>query len=631
MPDPSVRHWRAGLAALAATTALVVPIGGAQAVPASPATGAAATAARTSAAGAAVAQPGPATPAEEWAAAIVLDVVGRQATHREVELTVDRLERGWPKAEIAVDLTRGREWAGTVVDDLYELILHRGPDRAGRAYWVDRLGKGSWTRDVAADLFGSPEFTELSGGSAIGYVDAVYERVLGRKPDRGGIDHWTASIEAGAPRSEVAIFVFTSVEANGNRVDDMYEHLLGRAPDAGGRAFWSQRLVTSDDLDLAALLVSSAEYQQRAEARTDLAPVVTGPGAEWVVSTPEAHGMDAAKIEEAYDYAFVDGRNTQGVVIVRNGEIVSERYAPGEDADDWAASWSMAKSFTSAAIGIAIAEGKIPSVDVPMSDYYPEWKGTPKEAITLRHVLWMSSGLQFTESYAPATFEASDIIQMVVFQIDQLAYAAARPLAHQPGTRFNYSSGDTMLLAGVIQKATGMPADEYIREKLLDPIAMEKVEWWRDGAGHTLGYCCFDTTSRGYARFGQLYLQRGRWGGQQIVPESWVEESWTPSPAYDGYGYQWWLDRSADPENPDRPEVFSARGHDGQFTYVIPELDLVVVRNGSYTKHPGAPVADPNLFGFYPPQNIVPGQGTAPPDRWEDWEFLGPIVDSIQG
>src|SRR5690606_5457138 len=131
------------------------------------------------------------------------------------------------------------------------------------------------------------------------------------------------------------------------------------------RQFWAQRLITTDDLELAALLVSSGEYQGKAEARTDLAPTVTGPGAEWVLSDPSAHGMDADTLEGAYDYAFVDGRNTQGVVVVHEGKIVSERYAPGRDANSWAASWSVAKSVTSATIGIAIEEGLIPSVDVP--------------------------------------------------------------------------------------------------------------------------------------------------------------------------------------------------------------------------------------------------------------------------
>jgi hypothetical protein len=248
MPAPLARTWRAALAGLAATTALVAPTAPASGTVDRPAI---AQGAARSVAG---------SPEGDWAAAIVLDVVGRQATHREVALTVDRLQRGWPKAEIAVGLTRGSEWAGTVVDDLYELILHRGPDGAGRAYWVDRLGGGSWTRDIAADLFGSPEFTDLSGGTPDGYVDAVFERVLGRTPDAGGLDFWTSRILDGAPRSEVAIYVYTSVEANGQRIDGMYDHLLGRAPDAGGRAFWAQRLITSDDLDLAALLVSSAEY-----------------------------------------------------------------------------------------------------------------------------------------------------------------------------------------------------------------------------------------------------------------------------------------------------------------------------------------------------------------------------------
>ncbi len=603
-----VRPWRAVAVGVAMLATLVVPTGTVTAQADQPA------------------QTG--SGAEDWAAAIVLDLVGRQADHREVELTVDRLERGWTHDEIARSLARGEEWAGGVVDDLYELILHRGPDAAGRAYWVDRLSGGAWTRDVAASIFALGEFEGLSGGTSTGYVTAVYDRVLGRTPDAGGLAHWAGRIDAGSPRTEVAIFVYTSVEANGQRVDALYDELLGRAPDASGRQYWAQRLVTSDDLDLAALLVSSPEYQRKAEARTDLAPTQSGPGAEWVISSPEAHGMDAATLEGARDYAFVDGRNTQGVVVVRNGEIVTEWYAPGEDADSWAASWSMAKSFTSATVGIAIAEGHIPSVDVPMADYYPDWKGTAKEAITLRHVLWMSSGLAFTESYAPDSFDTSDIIQMVVFRLDQLTYAAARPFAHEPGTVFNYSSGDTMLLAGVIEKATGMPADEYAEQKLLDPIAMEKVEWWRDGAGHTLGYCCFDTTSRGYARFGQLYLQGGEWHGEQIVPEEWVEASWTPSPAYDGYGYQWWLD-AAEPEE-GLPAVYSARGHDGQYAYVIPEYDMVVVRNGSYSKHPGAPVADPALFGKYPPQNLVPGQGTAPPDEWNQWAFLGPILESVQ-
>lgn len=566
-------------------------------------------------------------PDEAWSAAAVLDLVGRPATDREVVLMLDRLDRGWGHHGIARSLTQGTEWAGGVVDDLYQQILHRRPDQGGRAHWVQQLAGDAWTRDIAAFLFASPEFEGLSGGTTAGYVDAVYDRVLGRDPDASGLAYWVQRIDGGGPRTEVALAVHTSVEANGQRVDDLYDSLLHRAPDTAGRQFWAQRLVTIDDLDLAARLVASGEYRKAATTRTDTEPTVVGTGAQWVVSTPQAEGMDEATLAGTREYAFAEGRNTQGVVVVRHGRIVSEWYAPREDADSWAASWSVAKSFTSAAVGIAIAEGKIPSIDVPMWHYYPEWKGTPREGITLRHVLQMSSGLAFTEDYSPEAFDASDIIQMVVFQADQLAHAASRPLQSTPGTDFNYSSGDTMLLSGMLQQATGMPADEYITRKLLDPIAMEKVEWWRDGAGHTLGYCCFDTTSRGFARFGQLYLQGGAWGGEQIVPAEWVEASLTPAPTNEGYGLQWWLDEAVPEEG--MPAYFSARGHDGQFIYVIPSLDLVVVRNGSYGKHPGAPVADPNLFGFYPPQNLVPGQGTAPPNGWSDWDFLRPVIESV--
>jgi CubicO group peptidase (beta-lactamase class C family) len=352
------------------------------------------------------------------------------------------------------------------------------------------------------------------------------------------------------------------------------------------------------------------------------------PGDEWQVEAPEAHGMDPAVLAGARDYAFADGMHTQGVVVVRDGVIVSEWYADGAGPDSWAASWSMAKSVTSALIGIAIDEGKIPSVDEPMTTYFPEWEGTGREGITLRHVLRMESGLDWDENYDPTSVGESEIIQMVLGQLDELAYAASRPAEVPPGTRWNYSSGDSMLLSKVLEQATGMPADEYAREKLIDPIGMEQVEWWRDARQHTLTYCCFDATSRDFARFGLLYLNGGRWGDEQVVPSSWVDDSLVGSEASGGiYGYQWWLD------NGDQPPflAFSAQGHNGQFIYVIPSLDLVVVRNGTYVKSPCAPIADPNLLSHYPSDGLVPGQGTIGPDRWSDADFLQPIVDSITG
>lgn len=361
----------------------------------------------------------------------------------------------------------------------------------------------------------------------------------------------------------------------------------------------------------------------------DEQPAPDVPGAEWAVVAPEEHGIDPASLDTARTYAFADGMNTQAVVVVHDGAIVAEWYADGASADSWAASWSVAKSFTSALIGIAIEDELIPGVDEPMTTWFPEWEGTQREAITLRDVLQMSSGLDWVESYSPDAVGESDIIQMVLGEEDQLAYAASQPSANEPGAVWSYSSGDTMLLSAVIEQATGMAAHEYAQEEIFDAIGMEQVEWWRDARGHTLTYCCVDTTSRGFARFGLLYARQGVWGDEQVVPRAWVEDSLEPAPASQGaYGYQWWLDQPDDlPE-----DTFSARGHDGQYIYVIPSLDLVVVRNGGYVKDPGPPIAEPNLFAKYPSDGLVPGKGTINPERgWDDAEFLRPIVESLGG
>lgn len=352
------------------------------------------------------------------------------------------------------------------------------------------------------------------------------------------------------------------------------------------------------------------------------------PGDDWVVADPEDHGLDPALLEEAREYAFGEGKNTQGVVVVHGGEIVAEWYADGADADSWAASWSMAKSVTSAALGVAVEEGLIPSVDESMATYIDGWAGTDREEITVRDVLQMSSGLDWDEAYS-GTAGDSEIVQMVTGESDQLAYAASRPLEYEPGTHWSYSSGDTMLLSGVVEEATGTSLADYAQEVLFEPIGMEPLDWWQDAEGQTLGYCCVDTTSRDFARLGLLYLRGGRWGDQQVVPQAWVEDSLEPAPAApEGeYGYQWWLyDDEGLPE-----DHFAAQGHDGQFIDVFPSLDLVVVRNGTYVKSDGPPVADPTLFAHYPSDGIVPGQGTTPPDEWDASAFLGPIVTAAEG
>ena len=363
-------------------------------------------------------------------------------------------------------------------------------------------------------------------------------------------------------------------------------------------------------------------------AATGLGSCASDSRFEFAEGTPEDVGMDSAVLEGARTYAFAEGRNTQGVVVVRRGTIVAEWYDPRRDASSRGASWSMAKSFTSALVGIAIDRGEIPSVDEPMTTYIPEWEGTDKEGMRLRDVLEMASGLEWNEDYNPAEASGSDIIEMVLDSSGSLlSVVLDNPVTAPPGTRFNYSSGDTMLLSRVIAVATGMPAGDYAREHLFEPMGVSDGAWWRDLSGDTLTFCCVDMPSRDFARFGQLFLDGGRLGGRRILSEEWVTESTSPSRSYEGYGYQWWLEGNTQPGVPE--DMYAAVGHDGQYIYVIPSLELVVVRNGWYAPYLGDTVADPSLFGRYPSDGIIPSRGTRPPSDWSDAEFLAPIVASI--
>ena len=350
---------------------------------------------------------------------------------------------------------------------------------------------------------------------------------------------------------------------------------------------------------------------------------------EWPMSTPEEQGMNAATLEGARTYAFQPGKNTQGVVVTRHGVLVAEWYEDGRDAKSYGASWSMAKSFTSALIGIAIEEGKIPGVEQKLVDYYPQWADSPRDQITIEHTLHMSTGLMWDEDYVIENASTSDVVHLVFTTDSPLEFVLSKPLEFPPDTMFEYSSGNTLLLSGVIAKATGKRAGDYAQEKLFSKLDIQGAEWWRAKTGETLTYCCLDMTSRDYARFGLLYMHHGKWEGEQVVPAAWVDASLASSHTYEGYGYQWWLDGKVDPELP--PDLFMANGHDGQFIYVIPSLELVVVRNGHYDKFDGPPIADPQLFLRYPSDGLSPGGGTLPPDTWSHAEFLKPILMSISG
>ncbi|MFD2514733.1 serine hydrolase domain-containing protein [Pontibacter locisalis] len=284
-------------------------------------------------------------------------------------------------------------------------------------------------------------------------------------------------------------------------------------------------------------------------------------------------------------------------LVVKEDSILYEQYWDGYSDESLSNSFSMAKSIVSMLIGIAIKEGKIKSVEQPVGDFLPEFKEGDKAKIKIKHLLWMSSGLNWDESYSnplSMTTEAyygSDLEKII---------ARLKPV-QEPGEEFTYKSGDTQVLGFVLKAATGKNLSEYAEEKLWKPLgAKEDAEWSIDRPkGIEKAYCCFFSNARDFARLGKLYLQNGVWNGDTIISPSYVKASITPSGLVDAsdkekvdfYGYQWWL-----LPNYKGQDIFYARGILGQYIIVIPEKDIVIVRLGKKRaerigKHPGEVMA----------------------------------------
>ncbi len=279
------------------------------------------------------------------------------------------------------------------------------------------------------------------------------------------------------------------------------------------------------------------------------------------------------------------------LVVVHRGEVVLERYGvqpdtlfgPGGpvDADTTLISWSMAKSITHALAGLAAKDGRL---DIAAPAKVPEWAsaGDPRGAITLDQLLRMSSGLAFTEDYDRD--HPSDVIEMLfgAGKGDVAAFAAAFPLAHDPGSFFAYSSGTTNIVSRAISGAIGArgPAFEaFMRARLFAPLGMRSPLPRFDDTGTFIGSSFCFATPRDFARFGLLYLRGGVWEGERLLPEGWVDYGRTPTFQQPGaeatgrYGAHWWLDLAG-------PGSFSANGYDGQYIVLCPDRDLIVVRHG---------------------------------------------------
>lgn len=306
------------------------------------------------------------------------------------------------------------------------------------------------------------------------------------------------------------------------------------------------------------------------------------PGAQWVQSTPEEQGMDSTLLEEAASYA--EGNDSHCMVVVRHGAIVGEWYWQGNTPVSLVKSWSVGKSYASAVVGVAIDRGDIGSVDEPAANYIPQWQGTSKEAVLIRHLLSMASGLEFKL--------VADNLGMVMAK-DMSGLALDNPLVNTPGVLWEYNNHTVQVIEPVLRNATGEPPDHYADMHLWEPIGMTAT-WAKDKTGHPAMYMNVKASCRDHARFGYLFLKQGCWDGQQVLSEAWVEESTSSSTTMNkGYGYWWWLngelptlDSVSFEEKPNvlHPfaphDAFCAVGLGSQMIEVIPSLDMVVVRLG---------------------------------------------------
>ncbi|MFD0903833.1 serine hydrolase domain-containing protein [Actinomadura sediminis] len=261
---------------------------------------------------------------------------------------------------------------------------------------------------------------------------------------------------------------------------------------------------------------------------------------------------------------------TQGFVVLDGRDIVFERYTAATE-DSLFQSWSVAKSFTSAAVGIALGDGDIDSIDDPVTKYLPELAGSGFDGVSLRDLLRMSSGIDWDET---ADVPFVHVAASLGYPLPELAKQQKR--GWEPGTRFEYTSINTFVLAWAVAEATGVPFHTYVQEKIWGPAGMgAKAFLGNDSSGNSMGYCCFYATDRDFARFGLLYLNGGRANGRQVVPASWVERSTRPSAPFNrGYGFQWWLEDDGD---------YSATGLGGQRIWVSPDHGVVIVKSTLYT------------------------------------------------
>jgi CubicO group peptidase (beta-lactamase class C family) len=296
----------------------------------------------------------------------------------------------------------------------------------------------------------------------------------------------------------------------------------------------------------------------------------------WQTASPESQGMNGDLLDDMRSLIETRDYLIDSVTVVRNGYVVLDTIFPTFTPNTRHIIHSCTKSIVSTLIGIAIDQGLIDSVSQPLISFFPERTidnlDETKASATLGHLLSMSSGLDCQDSYL---YNWRGLRAMHA-TADWTQYVLDLPMAHEPGTHFEYCNGGSFLLSAILQEASGTSTLEFAEEHLFGPLGIEDVAWRMDPQGVYVGWGDMELRPHDMAKIGYLFLNHGLWDGERIVPADWVETATSEHIAAgtlsDGYGYQWWVDAN---------DYYMALGYGGQFIFVLPELEMVVVFTSS--------------------------------------------------
>ena len=312
------------------------------------------------------------------------------------------------------------------------------------------------------------------------------------------------------------------------------------------------------------------------------------PTGGWQTSTPESQGMDSRVLEAMLETVQNQNYNIDSITVIRNGYLVLDAAVYPYTQDTKHIIHSCTKSIVSILIGIALDQGFIEDVQTPVLEFFPDRTASnldsDKKALTLENLLTMTSGFKCRDSYLYRWSGLNDLRE----SDDWVQFMLDLPMEETPGTKFEYCNGASFLLSAIITETTGLSSNEFAEINLFTPLGITDLSWPTNPQGINIGWGELRMLPTDMAKIGYLYLGGGVWDGEQIVPTAWVEDSTRKhisATLEDSYGYQWWVDDSG---------IYLALGYAGQFIFVVPEKELVVV----FT-------SDLSDSDFYLPQNLL--------------------------